>query len=74
MAALVVFDKSVSRLERVHRGSGRPDSSIEIQAAQLMGRRSGSRHGTDLQLPRGPADVAIRDATFSKTQRMSSDC
>ncbi|MEU5400819.1 hypothetical protein ABZ348_16190 [Streptomyces sp. NPDC005963] len=35
-AAVVVFDGSVSSLGRVHCGSGRADSSIEIEAAELM--------------------------------------
>ncbi|MFD7548772.1 YbaK/EbsC family protein [Streptomyces sp. NPDC059816] len=35
-AAMVVFDRSVSSLGRVHCGSGRADSSIEIEAAELM--------------------------------------
>ncbi len=35
-AAVVVFDETVSGLGRVHCGSGRPDSSIEIEAAELM--------------------------------------
>ncbi|MEW1776671.1 YbaK/EbsC family protein [Streptomyces sp. NPDC086777] len=36
LAALVVFDGTVSSLGRVHCGSGRADSSIEIEAAELM--------------------------------------
>ncbi|MET7474651.1 hypothetical protein ABZT17_09875 [Streptomyces sp. NPDC005648] len=32
----VVFDGTVSSLGRVHCGSGRRDSSIEIEAAELM--------------------------------------
>ncbi|QHA09261.1 hypothetical protein GQF42_44230 [Streptomyces broussonetiae] len=35
-AALVVFDETVSSLGRVHCGSGRPDRSIEVEAAELM--------------------------------------
>ncbi|MFB7330559.1 aminoacyl-tRNA deacylase [Streptomyces adustus] len=34
-SAMVVFDGTVSGLGRVHCGSGRPGSSIEIEAAQL---------------------------------------
>ncbi|MFI9542533.1 aminoacyl-tRNA deacylase [Streptomyces sp. NPDC052016] len=36
-SALVVFDETVPGLGRVHCGSGRPDSSIEIDVAELMG-------------------------------------
>lgn len=35
-AAAVVFDETISGLGRVHCGSGRPDSSIEIDTADLM--------------------------------------
>ncbi|EST25272.1 hypothetical protein M878_29360 [Streptomyces roseochromogenus subsp. oscitans DS 12.976] len=35
-AALVVFDETVGGLGRVHCGSGRPDSSIEIDAGALV--------------------------------------
>lgn len=35
-AAVVVFDETMTALGRVHCGSGRPDSSIEIDAAELM--------------------------------------
>ena len=35
-AAVVVFDESVGSLGRVHCGSGRPDSSIEIEVAELI--------------------------------------
>ncbi|MEV5877575.1 YbaK/EbsC family protein [Streptomyces sp. NPDC052101] len=35
-AAVVVFDETVSRLGHVHCGSGRADSSIEIEAVQLL--------------------------------------
>ncbi|MFF3913099.1 aminoacyl-tRNA deacylase [Streptomyces sp. NPDC001852] len=35
-AAVVVFDETVSGLGRVHCGSGRPDISIEIEAAELL--------------------------------------
>lgn len=35
-SATVVFDETVSGLGRVHCGSGRPDSSVEIDAAALM--------------------------------------
>ncbi|MER5468267.1 YbaK/EbsC family protein [Streptomyces sp. NPDC002685] len=35
-AAMVVFDETVSSLRRVHCGSGRPGSSIEIEVAELM--------------------------------------
>ncbi|RKN43120.1 aminoacyl-tRNA deacylase [Streptomyces hoynatensis] len=35
-AAVVVFDATVGGLGRVHCGSGRPDSSIEIEAAELL--------------------------------------
>jgi Cys-tRNA(Pro)/Cys-tRNA(Cys) deacylase len=34
--ALVVFDEAVADLERVHCGSGRRDSSLELRAADLM--------------------------------------
>ncbi|MER7792943.1 YbaK/EbsC family protein [Streptomyces sp. NPDC097640] len=34
-AAVVVFDGTVSGRGRVHCGSGRPDSSVEIEAAEL---------------------------------------
>ncbi|WP_177235222.1 aminoacyl-tRNA deacylase [Streptomyces sp. MUSC 14] len=34
--ALVVFDETVGGLGRVHCGSGRPDSSIEIDLTRLM--------------------------------------
>ncbi|MFE1884547.1 aminoacyl-tRNA deacylase [Streptomyces diastatochromogenes] len=35
-AAVVVFDETVGGLGRVHCGGGRPDSSIEIDAAELI--------------------------------------
>ena len=35
-AAMVVFDETVSSLGRVHCGSGRPGSSIDIEVAELM--------------------------------------
>ncbi|MES4903358.1 MULTISPECIES: YbaK/EbsC family protein [unclassified Streptomyces] len=35
-AAAVVFDETISGLGRVHCGSGRPDSSIEIDTADLI--------------------------------------
>ncbi|GAA2474160.1 hypothetical protein GCM10010276_06630 [Streptomyces longisporus] len=34
--AVVVFDGTVRSLGRVHCGSGRPASSIEVEAAELM--------------------------------------
>ncbi|WP_225847365.1 aminoacyl-tRNA deacylase [Streptomyces sp. HPF1205] len=36
-AAAVVFDETVGGLGRVHCGSGRPDRSIEIDVAELIG-------------------------------------
>ncbi|MFF7972389.1 hypothetical protein [Streptomyces sp. NPDC007905] len=35
-AAVVVFDETVSGLGRVHCGSGRPDSTIGMDAAALI--------------------------------------
>jgi Cys-tRNA(Pro)/Cys-tRNA(Cys) deacylase len=54
--AVVVFDGTVSSLGRVHCGSGRPDSSIEIEAAELMAVVPGAATASIAALPAdGPA-------------------
>ncbi|MFJ9867529.1 aminoacyl-tRNA deacylase [Streptomyces sp. NPDC101165] len=50
-AAVVVFDESVSSLGRVHCGSGRPDSSIEIEAAELLAAVPAARTAPIADLP-----------------------
>ncbi|MEV6112981.1 YbaK/EbsC family protein [Streptomyces sp. NPDC052109] len=50
-AAVVVFDWTVSSLGRVHCGSGRRDSSIEIEAAELMAAVPGAATASIVELP-----------------------
>ncbi|KOV60240.1 hypothetical protein ADK64_31760 [Streptomyces sp. MMG1121] len=50
-AAVVVFDGTVSNLGRVHCGSGRPDSSIEIEAAELTAAVPGATTASIADLP-----------------------
>lgn len=49
--AVVVFDGTVSSLGRVHCGSGRRDSSIEIEAAELMAAVPGAALASIADLP-----------------------
>ncbi|WP_165956208.1 aminoacyl-tRNA deacylase [Streptomyces hainanensis] len=54
--AMVVFDGTVSSLGRVRCGSGRPDSSIEIEAAELIAAVPGAATASIVALPAdGPA-------------------
>ncbi|MEV6949262.1 YbaK/EbsC family protein [Streptomyces sp. NPDC051172] len=50
-AAMVVFDRTVSGLGRVHCGSGRRDSSIEIEAAELIAAVSEAATASIVSLP-----------------------
>ncbi|MER5602800.1 YbaK/EbsC family protein [Streptomyces sp. NPDC002265] len=55
-AAVVVFDETVGGLGRVHCGSGRRGSSIEIEAAELMAAVPGASTASIGSLPTdGPA-------------------
>ncbi|MGW3450797.1 aminoacyl-tRNA deacylase [Streptomyces sp. NPDC001076] len=55
-AALVVFDETVGGLGRVHCGSGRRDSSIEIEAAELVAAVPGAATASIVGFPPdGPA-------------------